>query len=102
MNRIVTICLSATVAAGLACSGGSRPQAKGEAGSKPAVSKPDPREVELAQTVVELLEKEHLRDQPLDDELSRTAFKVYLERLDPGKAFLLQGDADKLGRHADR
>jgi carboxyl-terminal processing protease len=52
--------------------------------------------------MVELLEHEHLLRKHIDDELSRTAFATYLERLDPSKAFLLQKDRDALTRYADK
>ncbi len=56
----------------------------------------------LAKTVTTLLEREHLRKRKIDDTLSRDAFKIYLERLDSGKMFLLRKDAETLGKHADR
>jgi carboxyl-terminal processing protease len=70
--------------------------------SAPALPPPDPREVRLSAIVAKLLESEHLRHRPIDDELSRKAFDQYLEQLDPGKMFLLKADAKKLGSHADR
>ncbi|MBZ0233132.1 MAG: hypothetical protein K8M05_12445, partial [Deltaproteobacteria bacterium] len=66
----------------------------------PAVAPPDPREAQLAAVTRELLEEGHLLRRPFDDALSQRAFTLYLERLDPGKMFLLRADADRLARHA--
>jgi carboxyl-terminal processing protease len=63
---------------------------------------PDPREAALSAAMVELLEHEHLLRKPIDDELSRTAFATYLDRLDSSKMFLLRKDRDALGKYADK
>ena len=62
----------------------------------------DPREATLSAAIVLLLEHEHLLRKPIDDELSRTAFETYLDRLDAGKMFLLRRDREALGRYADK
>ncbi|HEX3757090.1 MAG TPA: carboxy terminal-processing peptidase [Kofleriaceae bacterium] len=62
----------------------------------------DPRETTLSAAVVLLLEHEHLLRKPIDDELSRTAFDTYLDRLDAGKMFLLRKDRDALARYGDK
>ena len=49
-----------------------------------------------------LLEKEHLLRKKLDDQVSRAAFKTYVDRLDFGKMFLLQEDRDVLAKYADQ
>lgn len=67
-----------------------------------AAAAPEPREGLLAQATLELLEREHLLRQRLDDALSRVAFATYLDRLDAGKMFLLKADRDALARHADK
>jgi carboxyl-terminal processing protease len=67
-----------------------------------AVRPPDAREAKLAAAVTKLLEEDHLRRRRIDDALSKAAFAIYLERLDPGKMFLLQGDAAILTRSADQ
>ena len=76
-------------------------------GSAPAVSAsslppPDPREAALSATVLKLIEQEHLLAHKVDDEVSREAFKTYLDRLDGGKMFLLAADAKALAVHADK
>ena len=63
---------------------------------------PDPREAALSREVLELLEGEHLLRTPVDDTVSREAFKTYLDRLDGGKMFLLKGDRDALAKYADK
>ena len=62
----------------------------------------DPREASLSAAIVLLLEHEHLLRKPIDDELSRTAFDTYLERIDASKMFLLRRDRESLGRYADK
>ena len=62
----------------------------------------DPREAALSKIVLQLLEREHLLKRPIDDAVSRLAFKTYLDRLDGGKMFLLEADRKKLARHADK
>ena len=56
----------------------------------------DPRERLLAMLVTRLLESDHLLARKIDDEISSKAFARYLEQLDPGKMYLLQGDVDRL------
>jgi carboxyl-terminal processing protease len=73
--------------------GGALPELAGEG---------DPREPVLAQTIAEILETQHLRDRRLDEELSREAFAAYLERIDPGKMFLLKEHVAALRPYEER
>jgi carboxyl-terminal processing protease len=68
----------------------------------PALPPPDPREAALSATVRELLTDEHLLRKPIDDSVSRDAFKTYLDRLDGTKMFLLASDRDALAKYADK
>ena len=63
---------------------------------------PDPRERTLAAVVLQLFEEEHVLRKPINDEVSKLAFKAYVDSLDAGKMFLLRADRDTLARHADR
>jgi len=65
-------------------------------------SSPDPREAALSNTVLQLLEQEHLLRKQIDDAVSRDAFDTYIDRLDPTKLFLLRSDRDSLARYADK
>ncbi len=47
------------------------------------------------------LPAQHFGHKPLDDELSRAAFDLYLRQLDPRKRFLLKSDVEQLGAFAD-
>lgn len=67
-----------------------------------AVPAPDPREALLSAAMVELLERQHLLRKHIDDELSRTAFATYLDRLDSSKMFLLRKDREALTRYTDK
>jgi len=66
------------------------------------VSPSDPREAALSAAIVHLLERQHVLRKPIDDELSRTAFATYLDRLDGSKMFLLRKDRDALARYSDK
>ncbi len=80
------------------------PVVTGSAPAAPAVAvpPPDPREAALSATVLKLVEQEHLLHKKVDDEVSREAFKTYLDRLDGGKMFLLAADAKALEVHATK
>jgi carboxyl-terminal processing protease len=67
-----------------------------------AIRPPDAREAKLAAAITKLLEEDHLRRRRIDDAVSKAAFAIYLERLDPGKMFLLKGDAAVLAKSADQ
>jgi carboxyl-terminal processing protease len=54
------------------------------------------REVVLGNILKGALENMHLSNKQIDNSLSENAFKVYLERLDYGKQFLLQSDVKSL------
>lgn len=56
----------------------------------------EPREARLASILSKVLSQDQLRRLPLDDELSKTAFGLYMKHLDGGKMFLLQEHADAL------
>jgi len=62
----------------------------------------DPREATLAAATTLLLQHEHLLRKPIDDELSRTSFDTYLDRLDSSKMFLLRKDRDALAKYGDK
>ena len=54
------------------------------------------REMVLGNILKGALENMHLSNKQIDNTLSENAFKVYLERLDFGKQFLLQSDVKSL------
>lgn len=54
------------------------------------------REMVLGNILKGALENMHLSNKQIDNSLSENAFKVYLERLDYGKQFLLQSDVKDL------
>jgi carboxyl-terminal processing protease len=54
------------------------------------------REMVLGNILKGALENMHLSNKQIDNALSESAFKVYLERLDFGKQFLLQSDVKSL------
>lgn len=60
------------------------------------------REIVLGNILKGALEHMHLANKTIDDNLSREAFKLYLERIDYGKQFLTEADVKSLQVHADR
>lgn len=78
------------------------PPASGKVAPAPTASGADPREAALSATVLELLEQGHLLHPHVDDEVSKEAFKTYMDRIDAGKMFLLESDRDALTKYADK
>jgi carboxyl-terminal processing protease len=60
------------------------------------------REMVLGNILKGALENMHLTGKEINNELSRQAFKVYLERVDFGKQFLLQSDVKQLEQYRDQ
>jgi carboxyl-terminal processing protease len=58
----------------------------------------DAREAVLASAASSLLGKEHVRARSIDDSVSKEAFHRFIDELDVGKLFLLEGDVQKLVR----
>ena len=63
---------------------------------------PDAREAALSKAVLELLEDAHLLGKKIDDDVSKSAFATYMDRLDGGKMFLLATDRASLQKYADK
>lgn len=57
------------------------------------------REMVLGNILKGALENMHLSNKEIDDHLSENAFKVYLERMDYGKQFLLSSDVKQLEKY---
>jgi carboxyl-terminal processing protease len=105
----LALALLPALTSGLACSGKRQ-----GAGPPPAVEAPsatsraddgrppaEPREAALASVARHLFEERHLLQRTLDDAVSRDAFTSFIERLDPGKVFLLEADRHALAAHED-
>jgi carboxyl-terminal processing protease len=58
----------------------------------------DPREAVLASAATALLGQEHVLARPIDDAVSKEAFRRLVDDLDVGKVFLLDSDVQKLAR----
>ena len=68
----------------------------------PKIPAADARERAIAIGIRELLQSEHVGARKIDDSISKKACERFIERLDPGKLFLLQAHVDELSRHAER
>jgi len=61
--------------------------------AEPTAPTASDRQVTLA--VTWLLRRDHLLRRPLDDEISRRCFKLFLKTLDPAKLYFYQSDVDR-------
>ncbi|WP_408096997.1 carboxy terminal-processing peptidase [Peredibacter sp. HCB2-198] len=61
-----------------------------------------PREMILGSILLGALENMHLSNKKVDNQLSENAYKLFLERLDYGKQFLLEGDVKQLDVYKDK
>jgi carboxyl-terminal processing protease len=112
MILVLAVFVASWVAPGLAAcnSPSSSPEAPAKRAAEvsessllPAVAgEGDPREPVLAQAIADILETQHLRERRLDEELSREAFAAYVDRIDPGKMFLLEEHVDALRPFEER
>jgi len=60
------------------------------------------REMVLGNILKGALENLHLANKTVNDDLSKEAFKLYLERVDYGKQFLTEADVRALSAYADK
>lgn len=70
-----------------------------------SIMNPSPRytrEMVLGNILKGALENMHFTGKKIDKNLSKNAFKVYLERLDYGKQFLLESDVKQLEKYRDQ
>jgi carboxyl-terminal processing protease len=64
------------------------------AATAPAAAKPGPNDRQITLAVRSYLEREHFTRRPIDDEIARRWFDIFLESLDPMKIYFLQSDVD--------
>jgi len=57
-------------------------------------AKPGPNDRQITLAVRSYLEREHFTRRPIDDEIARRWFGIFLEALDPMKVYFLQSDVD--------
>src|SRR5690606_24266237 len=57
------------------------------------------REMVLGNILKGALENMHLANKEINDQLSENAFKLYIERIDYGKQFLLENDVKQLEKY---
>jgi carboxyl-terminal processing protease len=98
----------AIVAAGLfvgilpTLAGGEEPPSS--AAVQPAAAsaaKPGPNDRQITLAVRSYLEREHFTRRPIDDEIARRWFGIFLESLDPMKVYFLQSDVDAFMQKRD-
>jgi len=66
-----------------------------------AASKPGPNDRQITLAVRSYLEREHFTRRPIDDEIARRWFKIFLESLDPMKIYFIQSDVDAFMQKRD-
>lgn len=54
------------------------------------------REALILHGVINFIKQAHVNPKPIDDAFSKAVYKMYLERIDNGKRFLIQADVDQL------
>jgi len=59
------------------------------------------KEKVILSAVIQLLEKGHFKDIPINDDLSEKLYHTYLDRLDGMKRFLIMGDLDLMDDYRD-
>ncbi|MFO0423349.1 MAG: carboxy terminal-processing peptidase [Planctomycetia bacterium] len=64
------------------------------AAAAPVAAKPGPNDRQITLAVRSYLEREHFTRRPIDDEIARRWFDIFLESLDPMKVYFLQSDVD--------
>ncbi len=66
------------------------------------VQPPDRQERNITRIVTSLMRNSHLSHKTMDDEMSRRAFKLFLEGLDPMKCYFYQSDIDEFKTYEDK
>ena len=66
-----------------------------------AAAKPGPNDRQITLAVRSYLEREHFTRRPIDDEIARRWFGIFLEALDPMKVYFLQSDVDAFMQKRD-
>jgi carboxyl-terminal processing protease len=64
------------------------------AATQQPAAKPGPNDRQITLAVRSYLEREHFTRRPIDDEIARRWFGIFLEALDPMKVYFLQSDVD--------
>ncbi|MFM8707490.1 MAG: hypothetical protein ACKOHK_05250, partial [Planctomycetia bacterium] len=72
---------------------GQQPAA-GSTAAPAAGSKPGPNDRQITLAVRSYLEREHFLRHPIDDDIAKRWFTIFLEGLDPWKLHFLQSDID--------
>jgi len=62
---------------------------------------PTAQDRRIVQVVTKLLEKNHLTEHALDDEISERSLTTFLKSLDPAKLYFYQSDVDRFMSHKD-
>jgi carboxyl-terminal processing protease len=109
LGRFHSVCLVTSVClmAGAVCGSGVRAEepptavAGLAAATSPAAAKPGPNDRQITLAVRSYLEREHFTRRPIDDEIARRWFGIFLESLDPMKIYFLQSDIDAFMQKRD-
>ena len=71
------------------------------AATQQTAAKPGPNDRQITLAVRSYLEREHFTRRPIDDEIARRWFGIFLEALDPMKVYFLQSDVDAFMQKRD-
>ena len=93
----VAVALLGVVLAG----GVARPAVAQDPAPAAAGAKPGPNDRQITLAVKSYVEREHFTKHPIDDEIARRWFSIFLEALDPMKVYFLQSDVDAFMQKRD-
>ena len=94
--------MAVMVSIGLLQAAGRAEQPPTAVASTPAAAaKPGPNDRQITLAVRSYLEREHFLRRPIDDEIARRWFSIFLEALDPMKVYFLKGDVDGFMQRRD-
>ncbi len=66
------------------------------------ITPPSATDRDVTRIVTRLMRSSHLSHHPLDDEISRRGFKLFIEGLDPMKNYFYQSDIDEFKKYEDK
>ncbi len=66
------------------------------------ISEPSATDRDVTRIVTRLMRSRHLSRRPMDDEISRRGFKLFIDGLDPMKCYFYQSDIDEFKKYEDK
>jgi carboxyl-terminal processing protease len=99
--RVVAFTLGLSLLAAAAGRAEQPPTALAANAVQQTAAKPGPNDRQITLAVRSYLEREHFTRRPIDDEIARRWFGIFIESLDPMKNYFLQSDIDAFTQKRD-